>query len=137
MIERVFVDTSALLALINASDRFHRSARDAWHDLLQGGAVLWTTNYVVVESAALVQRRIGLVGLQALCDALLPVVHVDWLDPPSHYAALAAVRAAGRGDLSLVDCASFEAMRRLAIATAFAFDTHFVQQGFAILPGQQ
>ncbi len=37
-------------------------------------------------------------------------------------------------DLSLVDCCSFESMRRRGIRTAFAYDAHFAQQGFELLP---
>ena len=36
--------------------------------------------------------------------------------------------------LSLVDCASFETMRRLGIQKVFTFDRHFADQGFQVLP---
>jgi predicted nucleic acid-binding protein len=39
-----------------------------------------------------------------------------------------------RRRLSLVDCTSFEVMRRLGITSAFAIDRHFVEQGFEVLP---
>jgi predicted nucleic acid-binding protein len=35
-----------------------------------------------------------------------------------------------RRHLTLVDCASFESMRRLTVRRAFAFDRHFEEQGF-------
>jgi predicted nucleic acid-binding protein len=44
-----------------------------------------------------------------------------------------AFLAAGSEGPSLVDCTSFEVMRRRAIATAFAFDRHFEAAGFAVL----
>jgi len=34
---------------------------------------------------------------------------------------------------TLVDCTSFEVMRSRSITTAFAFDEHFEEQGFATL----
>jgi len=37
---------------------------------------------------------------------------------------------AARRQLSLVDCISFEVMRRRGIKTAFTFDDHFAEQGF-------
>ena len=46
---------------------------------------------------------------------------------------MAAVLAARRRDLSVVDCVSFEAMRRQHIVSAFAFDPHFGAQGFRLL----
>lgn len=36
-------------------------------------------------------------------------------------------------DFSLVDAMSFAVMDRLSITTAFAFDRHFVQYGFALV----
>lgn len=48
--------------------------------------------------------------------------------------AAAALVAAGRRSLSLVDCVSFEVMRRLAISTAFAFDRDFARVGFQTIP---
>jgi predicted nucleic acid-binding protein len=36
--------------------------------------------------------------------------------------------------LSLVDCASFEVMRLHGIRKAFAFDKHFREQGYELIP---
>jgi len=36
--------------------------------------------------------------------------------------------------LSLVDCASFEAMRRHFITNPLTLDSHFAKQGFEVLP---
>jgi uncharacterized protein len=46
---------------------------------------------------------------------------------------MSAVLSAGRRKLSLVDCTSFEIMRQHAVRTAFAFDSHFEEQGFELL----
>jgi predicted nucleic acid-binding protein len=45
-----------------------------------------------------------------------------------------ALLTANRRQLSLVDCVSFEMMRRLGIKTAFTYDRHFSEQGFECLP---
>jgi predicted nucleic acid-binding protein len=42
--------------------------------------------------------------------------------------------AADKKRLSLVDCISFNIMRRLGIKSAFAFDRHFKEQGFECIP---
>lgn len=47
--------------------------------------------------------------------------------------AVGAMLTASRRRLSLVDCTSFEAMRHKKITKAFAFDQHFVEQGFEIV----
>ncbi len=39
----VYVDTSALYALLDADDEMHRAARDAWRELLGGRTVLFAS----------------------------------------------------------------------------------------------
>ena len=50
-----------------------------------------------------------------------------------HRAAAAALLAAGRRGISLVDCSSFEVMRRLGLERAFAFGRHFAEAGFQLV----
>lgn len=128
-----YVDTSAWLAVLDADDQHHEAARVAWLGALERHEPLLTSNYVVVESTAVVQRRLGLDALRALTLDLLPVAEVEWVTPEDHDAATAALLTAGRRTLSLVDCSSFELMRRLGIRSVFAFDKHFIEQGFAAL----
>ena len=45
-----------------------------------------------------------------------------------------ALLTANRRQLSLVDCISFEMMRRLEIKTAFTHDRDFAERGFECLP---
>jgi uncharacterized protein len=46
---------------------------------------------------------------------------------------VAAVLAAARKKLSLVDCVSFQIMRQQGVRASFCFDSHFGEQGFAVL----
>ncbi len=130
MATRVFVDTSALLAVLDADDRNHPRAKEAWARLLEEDAPAVTTNYVLVETFALVQRRLGLEAVRVLAEDVLPVLAVLWVDEETHRRGLSALLTAGWRELSLVDCVSFEAMRQLGLETAFAFDRHFAEQGF-------
>jgi predicted nucleic acid-binding protein len=131
---RLFLDTSALLAILNMDDNFHPQARDNWSQWVGEGVVLLTSSYVVVETTALTQRRMGMGAVALLHEDILPVVRVEWVTPDLHRDGVVALLAARRRDLSLVDYTSFELMRRLGIRTAFAFDRHFVEQGFTCLP---
>lgn len=130
----VFVDTSALYAVMDRDDRFHPEARKAWVELLETGQGLLTSNYVLVETTALIQSRLGLKGLRSWLNDIQPVLSVAWVTEEDHAAAAAAVLAAQRRGLSLVDCVSFQIMRRQATDTAFAFDPHFSQYGFHLIP---
>lgn len=130
----VFVDTSALYAVLDRDDDNHAAAAERWTELVSAGAVLLTTNYVVIETAALVQHRLGMKAVSLLFMDVAPVLSVQWVNEADHRAAVAALLAAGRRKLSLVDCTSFQVMRRLGQTTALAFDRHFKQQGFTTVP---
>lgn len=131
---RVFVDTSGLLAVLDASDRFHPSASKTWDELLTGSVDLVTTSYVLVECYALVQRRLGTEAVRVLRSDVEPVLEVHWVDSSLHRAGTEALLADGRRRLSLVDCVSFASMRQQSITDVFALDAHFVEQGFRCLP---
>ena len=75
----VFVDTSAVYALLVETEEGHRAVVRSFEQLLRKGRSLFTTNYVVVESAALLQHRFGLAPVRDLVDRLLPVVTVRWV----------------------------------------------------------
>ncbi len=131
---RVFVDTSALYALLDADDANHRSAAEQWESLVEERHELICTGAILVETTALVQNRLGIEAVQALAGGLQPVLTVLWTGEEEHKRALSAVLVARRRALSLVDCISFDCMRELGISRAFTFDHHFREQGFDILP---
>lgn len=121
----VFVDTPAFYALLERDDLHHKAAGRQWNQLLDSGAALVTSNYVVVETCALLQRRLGLAAVRVFMEELLPTVTVEWVSPQLHASAYQALLAANRKGLSLVDCASFAMMRAQAAHHALAFDRHF------------
>jgi predicted nucleic acid-binding protein len=131
---RVFVDTSALLAVLDRRDAHHPAAREIWARVLGFEEMPLTSNYVLVEINALLQARFGLKALRIFESEVLPALETAWVDEEVHQAGKGAVLAAGRRGLSLVDCVSFEVMRRHGIQTAFAFDRHFAEQGFSVIP---
>jgi predicted nucleic acid-binding protein len=128
----VFVDSSALLALLDPDDDAHRAAADTFSILL--GEELVTHNYVVVETAALVQSRLPRLQLRVLFRDLLSLIEVEWIGAESHDVAVSALLGGAGRRVSLVDRVSFEVMRRRAIETAFAVDRDFTAQGFRTTP---
>ncbi len=130
----VFVDTSAFYAVLDADALLHPAGKITWVRLLEERGGLHTTSYVLVETMALLQRRIDVQGPRTFIADIPPVVQVVWVDEGMHRSAQHALLVASRRDLSLVDCVSFEAMRRLGLTTAFSFDQHFSEQGFQLLP---
>ena len=134
MTDPVFVDTSALYAVLDADDAYHSVAAAAMERLLDeldhSDTEVVTHGSVIVEATALVQRRLGMPATRVLLDDLLPLMTVVWVDAELHGRATTALLAASRRDVSLVDWTSFTVMRERAIELAFAFDDDFAEQGF-------
>ncbi len=82
-----------------------------------------------ILGASLADRTVGALGHLVVAD-ILPVIDVVFVTDVVHDAAIAALLAAGRRALSLVDCVSFETMRRHHLTAAFSYDRHFKEQGF-------
>lgn len=127
----VFIDTSALLAILDADDEHHKKAKDIWIRLISEEETIICSNYVLVETFALVQNRLGLKAIRTLQEDILPMITVEWVDETIHQAGVAGVLTAMRKKLSLVDCISFDIMRKLGIKKVFVYDPHFKEQGFS------
>ncbi len=130
---RCFVDTSAFIALLNADDDMHARAKKRWQELLSQDASMATSNYVILETFALAKHRIGLQAAKDFHDAMLPVATVVWIGEDIHGIAVSSIILSGKRNLSLVDCTSFEVMRRSGIERAFTYDRHFRDQGFELI----
>jgi predicted nucleic acid-binding protein len=130
----IFVDTSAFYALLDGDDAEHSRAWKLWEGEPPGEGGLATSNYIVLESMALLQSRLGMPAVRVFRDAILPLVRIEWIDEVIHAQAVSAFIAADHRGLSLVDLSSFETMRRLGIRSAFTFDRHFRKYGFETVP---
>ncbi|MBN1315470.1 MAG: PIN domain-containing protein [Anaerolineales bacterium] len=130
----IYVDTSALYAILDSDDKNHQLATKAWKNLLNQETTLVAGNYVLLESFALVRHRLGLDALRTLQEVIVPILQIEWVNEELHQSGVAAQLTAASRKLSLVDCISFEIMRRNGIRRAFTFDRHFSQQGFDTIP---
>jgi predicted nucleic acid-binding protein len=130
----IFIDTSGFIAVLDMDDASHTGAAKTWMDILTSEETLVTTNYVLVETCALVQNRLGMTAIKVFQEDIVPVLRIEWIDKAVHHAAMVVMLAAERKKLSLVDCVSFETMRLGGVTTAFTLDKHFKEQGFICLP---
>jgi predicted nucleic acid-binding protein len=129
-----FVDTSAFLSILSVDDQHHSRAEICLRSLREENQILFTTNYVIVESIALIQKRFGLDKVRDFQNKILPLIQIEWVDEELHKAAIKRVLSTNLRHLSLVDCSAFETMRRLGIETVFTFDSHFREEGFKVIP---
>jgi predicted nucleic acid-binding protein len=132
-VNAVFADTSGLLALLNAKDENHARAERAFRDLRARQASLVSTSFVLVETYALVGRRLGLDAVRSFRADFAPLIDVVWVDEALHNAGLDLLLDRRKRLLSLVDAVSFVTMRQSHMDEAFAFDPHFEQEGFSLV----
>ncbi|MBI2918303.1 MAG: type II toxin-antitoxin system VapC family toxin [Chloroflexi bacterium] len=133
----VFVDSSAWCALFWPQDSNHQRAKAFWRRLLDGRYPLCTTNWTLYEAVTVLackMRRHDL-GTQLLEQALesSALLKADEVERE----AVDTFRTHGDKSWSIVDCASFHAIRRRGCQHALAFDEHFRQAqgefGFMVL----
>jgi predicted nucleic acid-binding protein len=127
----VLIDTSAMLALLSATDQAHRAAVEKFQLLSDEQAQLVTTSYVLVETYALIDRRLGREALTSFRARFAPLLNVIWVDADLHEAGLDLLGERSTG-LSLVDAVSFAAARAHHITRAFAFDQDFDAEGLTL-----
>jgi predicted nucleic acid-binding protein len=72
----VFVDTSALLAILSESDAFHDAAMDTWRSVRPRNDML-TTNAVLLEAYALLQRRHGMAVVRTFHDEYVSGLSIE------------------------------------------------------------
>lgn len=129
------MDTSALYALLDEDDDNHAEAA-TWlaGPGREASEILVSHNYVTVETAALVHRRLGRTAVRVLFDSLLPALAILYVDEHLHQRAASAYLAASRRSPSFVDWVSFQMMNDQDLDQAFAFDQDFAAVGFRVVP---
>jgi len=132
----IFLDTSAIYALADKADPNHAAARARFQRILDLDEDLLTHNYVLLESMALLQARLGLSAALTFASDSAQFT-IEWVDKRLHASAIAALERSGKRGLSLVDHISFLVMRRLRIKNAFAFDPDFQTEGFQLRSSQK
>lgn len=130
---RVFVDTSAILALLSSRDRLHAEAKRTYRDLVRSQAVFLTTDWVLAEAVTLARRRAGYAAARTVGDALLGAgFELLWVDRSLVDDAWRWFEKFRDQELSLCDCLSFATMRSRALKVAYAYDDDFRIAGFDV-----
>ncbi len=134
---RVFIDTSAFVALRNSGEREHEAARSALEDLVAQRVPLFTSSHVFSETYTALLMRVGrreaiTWGRQMRAGTAIEIVTIDeevadeaWRLLEEHVDKT----------WSHVDATSFALMDRERSTAAFAFDRHFAQRGLQVVPG--
>ena len=83
----IFVDTSAVYAWADSADANHSIALRRLNAILEAGEELLTHNYVLVESMALLQARLGIAAAMKLARDARNFV-LEWVDEDLHALAV-------------------------------------------------
>lgn len=129
----VFVDTSGFYAALDARDPDHGRAVALFRQASAEAWQLETTSYVLHETWALVQARLGWEALDVLIKRLFPMCRLAYVDVKLQELGAARCMQARSRWLSLTDCVSLAYMHERAIRSAIAFDEHFGREGVKCL----
>ena len=129
---RILVDTSALLALLDADDPRQAVVRATFAQHPDDDLV--THGYVVAESIAVARRRLGVDGVIALLDDVLPAIELLQVDAATHATAQARYRASLPSGTSFVDQVSLAVIERHGIDTVFVLDPDSARPGVTVIP---
>lgn len=118
------VDTSGFYAAMDADDLHHRETLDKFRLAETDDWHLITHNYIVHETWALVQARLGWEAVDQWARVLLPRCEIIWVDEALHTLSAARCRQARERRLSLTDCVSLELMFRENFQDVIGYDAH-------------
>ena len=127
----IFLDTSAIYALADRDDENHHEAVRLYQEALTKREGFIIHNYIIVESAALLHRRLDQkIAVQFLQDA--GSFTTIWIDEDIQATARKRLEAPNSSQISFVDAISFQVMTRHRLENCLTFDKHFAQEGFTI-----
>ena len=126
----VFADTAGLFALLVRNDYMHIRAKENFAYFAENRVQLLTSSFVLVETNALLQRRIGLPPVHDLHSRILPLMEVIWVDNQWSGRDRTVSRTRGPRDVSGSEGLSVENMGKRDIMVSFTFCRHFEENGF-------
>jgi uncharacterized protein len=134
-LKKVFVDTSAFVALRNSAEHEHVAARAALSALVSERALLCTSNYVFAETYTALLVRVSRNeaiewGRRFRAGEAIELIRVE---ESLEDEAWSILESHADKQWSYVDATSFALMEREGIRTALAFDRHFAQRGLTLV----
>ena len=131
---RLFVDTSAWLAINDKNDQYHREALSRNVIIKARKLDLVTSDYVIDETLTIIRYRVSHTAAVVFGDALMDsrIVTIFAITDNEKLAAWALFKKYSDKELSFTDCSSFALMKKLGVRQAFSFDDHFRQTGFQL-----
>lgn len=133
---KLFVDSSAWLALYDAKDEHHKRARILFQRLAGEPTTFFVNDYILDETLTLIRYKVSLERALRFLDATSrsPRVVQSQITEHRFREGEKIFRRYRDKKWSFTDCISFAFMEELGLDTAFAFDKNFAQYGKRVLP---
>ena len=136
ILEDIFVDSSAWIALADRGDSHHKAVAAAYPLIFKNYKALVTSNLVLAETYIVLLKEMGhQVALEFLERIKAsPRILKIYSNEDVEAEAGQILSKYSDQDFSYTDAVSFVIMKRQGIKKAFSFDKHFTIAGFANLP---
>ncbi len=135
MTQRVFVDTSAWIAVVDRSDSHHLAATETYMRLLKSPVTFVTTILVIAETQIWLRRRASAEAASTFLKNINESQRVEIVYPNARLETEAKriLRRYADQDFSLTDAISFAFMDQNGLTEAFAYDRHFAAAGYTLI----
>ncbi len=132
MPDRIFIDTSFILALQDRRDQYHMQAQDL--AIRYEGFPLLLTDAILLEVGNALARGFKVEAAAVIEEFLTSdEAKIAHLTPALFDQAFEYYKLHQDKDWGLVDCLSFITMLEEGVTSALTFDHHFTQAGFQVL----
>lgn len=136
MLEDIFVDASAWIALADKDDFHHRVAASHYPSIFKSHKTLVTSNLVIAEAYIVLLNELGhkaaieFLERMKASPRILKICSGEAIESEAEDILKKYIDQ----DFSYTDAVSFAMMKQHKIKKAFCFDIHFVTAGFTKMP---
>lgn len=130
--KQIFIDSSALVALINVDDDSHAASKRLLEKIRNERLTLITTDYVFDETVTTVLSHAGYISAANAGNLMLnsSFINFVWIEQEIKLKAWEYFVKHDDKGYSFTDCTSFVLMKEMNLKCYLAFDKHFEQAGF-------
>jgi len=136
MLEDIFVDSSAWIALADKADSHHKESASGYPSIFKNHKNLITSNLVIAETYIVLLKELrheaAIQFLERIKTSprILKICSNENIETEAEGILMKYIDQ----DFSYADAVSFVIMKRQKIRKAFCFDKHFVTAGFINIP---
>lgn len=131
---KLFVDTSAWLALNDKNDQYHSNSLVKSLEIKKKRFELVTSEYILDESITIIRYRVSHRAAVIFGDSLFNsnIVKIINVSNEDRLNAWELFKKYEDKEFSFTDCTSFILIENCGIQQAFTFDMHFKHMGISI-----